>query len=500
PTVSFYIPIKHKTSQVQLSAKYVLEKLRPFLENPVYKKIGQNLKYDWSVLIEHGLRPDGIGADTMVAAYVLEPEGRHNLEVLAAMYLNYDVLTYEKVCGKGKDQILFDEVPIDVATRYSAEDAWIAVKLWDVLKLKLQQEGLMPVFAQIELPLVSVLANMETCGVCIDEAWLKQLSQDFEKELRTIENRIFALIKNPINLNSPKQLATLLFEELGLPTQTKTKTGFSTDAAVLEILSPLHEVPRLLLEYREISKLKNTYIDTLPGQKDEKTGKIHASFHQTITATGRLSSSDPNLQNIPIRSERGKKIRRAFVPLPGNVLLSADYSQIELRILAHMSGDKNLVESFRCNEDIHARTASEIFGVESTNVTEEQRSVAKAINFGLMYGKTAFGLSQELRIPRKEAAEVITRYFEKYYGVKKFLDELIIQAKSLGRAVTFTGRRRALPDLYSKNHALRSNAERMAMNTPIQGSAADLMKLAMIALDEELKKFRSKMIIQVHDE
>jgi DNA polymerase-1 len=360
----------------------------------------------------------------------------------------------------------------------------------------------MEIFSRVDLPLVQVLARMEGHGVCIDVDWLTKLSDEFARELATIEERIRAYSQGPINLNSPKQLSQLLFVDLGLPAQGKTKTGYSTDASVLETLAPLHEVPRLLLEYREIAKLKGTYVDPLPELRDPKTGKIHASFHQTVTATGRLSSSDPNLQNIPIRSERGRKIRRAFVPSPGNVLLAADYSQIELRLLAHMSGDAELVRSFRNDEDVHQRTAGEIFGIDPRQVDDRQRSIAKAINFGLMYGKTPFGLAQELKISRKEAQEIIQKYFERYSGVKTYLDGLIRQAHETGEVTTLLGRKRKLPDIGSKNPAIRNNAERMAMNTPIQGTAADLMKLAMIQIDEELLKrgLKSKLIIQVHDE
>lgn len=503
PSYSTYIPVGHRGTEVpQLDLKYVLEKLKPYLEDPRYKKIGQNLKYDWTVLRQMGINPDGIGADTMVAAYVLDPEGRHNLETLSAHYLNYPVMTYEQVCGKGKDQLCFDLVPIDQATRYSAEDAWVAVKLWEELEPRLRQENLTEVFASIDLPLVDVLSRMESEGVCIDVDYLKGLSKDFEKELHAIETKISAYTKGPINLNSPKQLGQLLFEELKLPVQGKTKTGYSTDAQVLGVLSEYHEVPRILLEYREISKLKGTYVDPLPLMRDAKTGKIHASFHQTVAATGRLSSSDPNLQNIPIRSERGLKIRRAFIPCPGNKLVSADYSQIELRLLAHMSGDPELVNSFQKDEDVHRRTASEIFRVKPEQVTDRQRSIAKAINFGLMYGKTAFGLSQELKIPRKEAADIIQRYFERYAAVKKFLDGQIEEAREKGYVCTLNGRKRYLPDIGARNAAIRANAERMAMNTPIQGTAADLMKIAMTEIDHQLsrKKMASKLIIQVHDE
>lgn len=499
----YYIPVGHRGSNLdQLSEKYVMGKLKPILEDPRRKKVGHNLKYDFSVLAEHGIFADGIGADTMVADYVIDPEGRHNLETVAAKHLSYTTLTYEQVCGKGKDQVPFDLIPIDVATRYSAEDAWVSLNLWHVMRPLIQEAGLMRIFAEVDLPLVQVIGKMERAGVCIDTDWLASIRVDFAKDLLLIEEQIQKFTKGPINLNSPKQLAELLFNELKLPTQTKTKTGFSTDASVLEILAPMHEVPRQILQYREIAKLMGTYVDPLPKMRDAKTGKIHAGFHQTVTATGRLSSSEPNLQNIPVRTERGQKIRKAFIPSPGNLLVSADYSQIELRILAQMSGDKELVASFQKDEDVHRRTASEIFGVEPDAVTTQQRGVAKAINFGLMYGKSVFGLAAELGISRTEAKEMITKYFERYSGVKQFLDRLIIDAKEKGETATLLGRRRELRDISSRNPAVRGNAERMAMNTPIQGTAADLMKLAMIRLDDALAKgkFKAKLVIQVHDE
>lgn len=499
---AYYIPIGHIGPHQQLSKSRVLESLKPILENSAIQKVGQNLKYDLSVLAENGIQAHGLAADTMVAAYLLDPDGRHNLKTLASKYLDYDVLTYEEVCGKGKDQITFDQLDIETATKYSAEDAWISLHLWQKLKPLLETEKLMDVFYKADLPLVEVLTRMELQGVCLDVAWLKNLSQEFAAELKTIEDRIGAFTSGPVNLNSPKQLGQLLFEELKLPTQSKTKTGFSTDASVLEALAPLHEVPRLLLEYRELTKLKGTYVDPLPGLCDAKTGKIHTSFHQTIAATGRLSCSDPNLQNIPIRSDRGMKIRRAFVPSPGNLLLSVDYSQIELRLLAHMSGDPVLVGAFQRNEDVHRKTASDLFGVSVEQVDDAQRGIAKAINFGLMYGKTAFGLAQEMRIPRREAQEIIDRYFVRYSAVKHFLDSQILAARENGYVTSLMGRKRWLLDIRSKNPALRNNAERMAMNSPIQGTAADLMKLGMIEIDRQLTlgKFRSHLIIQVHDE
>ena len=499
---SFYIPIAHQTDLPQLKLKEVLSVLKPVLENPKIKKIGQNLKYDLSVFSENGIQVHGLGADTMIAAYLLDPDGRHNLKSLADQYLGYEVLTYEEVCGKGKDQLSFDQIDIETATRYSAEDAWVALRLWEKLEPRLASEKLEKVFYEADLPLVEVLTRMELQGVCLDVGWLKKLSQEFAGELRTIEERIGAYTQGPVNLNSPKQLGQLLFEQLKLPTQGKTKTGFSTDASVLEALAPLHEVPRLLLDYRELSKLKGTYVDPLPDLCDPKTGKIHTSFHQTIAATGRLSCSDPNLQNIPIRSERGLKIRRAFIPSPGNMLLSADYSQIELRLLAHMSADPELVGAFQRNEDVHRKTASDLFGISVERVDDQQRAIAKAINFGLMYGKTAFGLAQEMKIPRKEAQEIIDRYFQKYRAVKHFLDSQILLAREQGYVSSLMGRKRWLADIRSKNPALRNNAERMAMNSPLQGTAADLMKLGMIEIDRRLrtKKMNSKLIIQVHDE
>lgn len=505
-TKGFYLPINHRSQgirvEAQLEPHFVMERLKPYLEDPRYKKIGQNLKYDFSVLRAQGIEPDGIGADTMVASYVLSPEGRHNLAVLAQTHLNYTVLPYEDVCGKGVSQIRFDEVPIETATRYSAEDAWITLKLWNRLLPELERERLMPVFAQIDLPLVDVLSRMELAGVCIDSEFLRSYSKELQGEIDSIEKKVYALAGREVNLNSPKQLAQLLFEELKLPVQSKTKTGPSTDASVLEALAEMHEIPKLILQYREIAKLKGTYVDPLPELVDPRTNRVHASFHQTVAQTGRLSSSDPNLQNIPIRTERGRRVRRAFLASPGNVLVGADYSQIELRILAHMSGDPELTKSFQKNEDVHRRTAGEIFGVSPDAVTDSQRAVAKAINFGLMYGKTAFGLSQELGISRKEAAETIERYFSRYVGVKAYLDRAIETAKATGETHTLLGRRRKLPEIHSKNHAIRANAERMAMNSPIQGTAADLMKLAMLEIDRRLRDegFRSKLTIQVHDE
>ncbi|MBU6154361.1 MAG: DNA polymerase I [Bdellovibrionales bacterium] len=503
----YYIPVGHELqldSKIpQLDESYVLDSLKPLLESAEFGKIGQNLKYDLRVMRANGVTLLGIRADTMVAAYALDSSGRHNLDFLSKKYLDYDVKTYESVTGKGASQISFSEVSIEEATKYSAEDAWCAFALWDRLRPELERAGVEKLFYEVDLPMVEVVADMEDAGIKVDVPFLKSLEAEFEADLKGIEQKVQAYTKNPgLNLNSPKQLATFLFEELNLPTQAKTRTGFSTDAAVLEALAPLHPAPKLLLEYREISKLKGTYVLPLQELRDKKDSRIRTSFHLTGTATGRLSSSDPNLQNIPVRSKRGQKIRQAFIAEEGSVLLSADYSQIELRILAHMSGDPVLVESFKRGEDVHRRTASEIFHKTPPEVSDQERSFAKAINFGLMYGKTVFGLAEELHISRSESKKMIDQYFARYAGVKQFLDEQVARARDLGFVTTLLGRKRALPEIRSSNPAIRANAERMAMNSPIQGTASDLIKMAMVKLHRELKtqKLRSKILLQVHDE
>jgi DNA polymerase-1 len=503
----YYIPVGHaqrldsKISQLDLAE--VLKELRPILESKEIKKIGQNLKYDFRILANHGIVVQGLYADTMVAAYALDSSGRHNLDFLCKKYLNYDVVSYEDVVGKGASQVTFDQVSIETATRYSAEDAWCAYQLWQVLEPKLKEQGVEKLFHEVDLPMVETVAAMEDAGIEVDVPFLQKIEKQFEKEMQVIEAQVHALAKNPaMNLNSPKQLAQFLFEELKLPTQGKTKTGFSTDASVLEKLAPLHEAPRLLLEYREISKLKGTYVLPLQELRDKQDSRIRTSFHLTGTATGRLSSSDPNLQNIPTRSKRGQLIREAFIAAEDSVLISADYSQIELRILAHLSGDPSLVSSFVTGEDVHRRTASEIYHITTDQVTDLQRSVAKAINFGLMYGKGAFALAEELAISRGEAKKMIDEYFTRYSRVKEFLDSQIELAKERGYLVTLLGRKRALPEIRSTNHAVRANAERMAMNSPIQGTASDLIKVAMVELHRalETQKLKTKLLLQVHDE
>jgi DNA polymerase-1 len=506
-TGAYYIPVGHavtlESTIPQLDEAEVLSLLRPVLENKEIKKVGQNLKYDVRIILNHGIRIEGLFADTMVAAYALDSSGRHNLDFLSKKYLAYDVVAYEDVVGKGAAQVTFDQVSIEAATRYSAEDAWCAFMLWKVLEPRLKQHHVEKLYHEVDLPLVEVVADMEEAGIKVDVSFLQKIEKQFEQELQEIETKVRSFSQNKsINLNSPKQLAGFLFEELKLPPQGKTKTGFSTDASVLEKLASIsdHEVPRLLLEYREISKLKGTYVLPLQELRSKTDSRIRTSFNLTGTATGRLSSSDPNLQNIPTRSKRGQLIREAFIADEGNVLMSADYSQIELRILAHLSGDENLVKSFTINEDVHRRTASEIYHVKPEEVTDDQRAVAKAINFGLMYGKSAFGLAEELNISRTEAKDMITRYFNRYSRVKEFLDEQIASAHAHGYVTTLLGRKRALPEIKSSNHAVRANAERMAMNSPIQGTASDLIKVAMVELHAKLANEKTRLLLQVHDE
>ncbi len=503
----FYIPTGHElkldSKLPQLDESYVLDQLRPILESERYGKIGQNLKYDLRVMRAQGVAMKGIVADTMVASYALDSSGRHNLDFLSKKYLDYQVKTYEEVTGKGASQISFADVSIEDATRYSAEDAWCALALWEKLKPELANANVEKLYYEVDLPMVEVVADMEDAGIKVDVPFLKNLEIEFESEMREIEKKVRSYSKNPlINLNSPKQLAQFLFEELNLPTQSKTRTGFSTDASVLEVLSGFHPVPKLLLEYREISKLKGTYVIPLQTLRDPKDSRIRTNFHLTGTATGRLSSSDPNLQNIPVRSERGQRIREAFIADEGSVLLSADYSQIELRILAHMSEDPVLSDSFKKGEDVHRRTASEIFHKATAEVTDQERSFAKAINFGLMYGKTVFGLAEELHISRGEAKKMIDHYFTRYARVKSFLDEQVARAHETGFVTTLLGRKRALPEIRSSNPGIRGNAERMAMNSPIQGTASDLIKVAMVRLHRELasRKLKSRILLQVHDE
>jgi len=502
-----YIPVGHEmkldSTHAQLTFEEVIELLKPLLESPKIKKVGQNLKYDYRVMLNHGVKMQGIHGDTMITAHLVDSSGRHNLDDLSQKYLHHKTIAYEEVAGKGAQQVTFDQVSIDAATRYSAEDAWCAMMLWKVLEPRMIEQGSEKLFREVDLPMVEVVSRMEEMGIKVDVPFLQKLDQQFDKELQEIEKKVRAFSSNPtLNLNSPKQLAAFLFEELKLPTQGKTKTGYSTDASVLEALAPKHEAPKLLLEHREISKLRGTYVQPLQSLRDPKDSRVRTNFNLTGAATGRLSSSDPNLQNIPTRSARGQLIREAFVAEAGNVLLSADYSQVELRILAHLSEDPNLIDSFVKDEDVHRRTASEIFHVKPEQVTDEQRAGAKAINFGLMYGKGPFALAEELHISRTDAKRMIDQYFTRYSKVKEFLDGQIQLAHEQGFVSTLLGRKRMLTEINSKNHMMKANAERMAMNSPIQGTASDLIKIAMIRLDQAIReqKLQSRMLLQVHDE
>ena len=504
---AYYIPFRHHYlgAPDQLKLEDVLEQLRPVLENPKVQKIGQNIKYDWMVLERHGIKLEGVVFDTMLASYLLNPSKRaHNLDQIALDYLGHKTITYEQVAGKGKNALIFSQVPVDKAVPYACEDADITLMARDILLPKLKELGLNELMDSVEMPLVPVLMRMEMRGAGIDVNRLRELSRSFERQLDALEGAIYGLAGETFNIKSSQQLGRILFEKLKLPVQKKTKkkTGYSTDVNVLTALADQHELPAMVLQHRTLAKLKSTYTDALIGLVNPQTGRIHTSYNQTVAATGRLSSSDPNLQNIPIRTEEGRRIRGAFVPHKGWHLVSADYSQVELRVLAHCSEDEILIKAFQNNEDIHARTACEVFQVDADDLTDDLRRQAKAINFGIIYGMSAFGLSKQLEISQKMAKTYIDHYFERYQGVKQFMDRTIAEARETHRTSTLLGRIRLLPDIASSNHIVRQAAERTAINTPIQGSAADLIKLAMINVDRALreKSFQSAMLLTVHDE
>jgi DNA polymerase-1 len=505
PHDAYYLPIGHtyKGAPEQLSLVKTLNGLKAVFENPAILKIGQNMKYDLLVLGSYGIKVYGISFDTMIASYLLNPSRpSHSLDALALEFLNYKTMTYAEVAGTGKKQIGFNEVDIKTATDYSGEDADITLRIKEVLQSKLKEQNLEGLFRDLEMPLMEVLVEMEQAGVKIDAAFLSILSKRLEKETAQIVETIYELAGVEFNINSPKQLADILFVKLGLTPTKKTKTGFSTNVDVLEELAHLHPLPAEILKYRSLSKLKSTYIDALPAMINPKTGRLHTSFNQTVAATGRLSSSDPNLQNIPIRTEVGREIRQAFIAENGASLISADYSQIELRVLAHMSADPGLIKTFIEDQDVHARTASEIFGLSADEITPEMRRKAKAVNFGIIYGISAFGLAQDIGVSNAEAKRYIESYFARYPKVRDFIDKTIQSAKETGFVTTLFGRRRFIPELSSSVVSVRNFGERMAVNTPIQGTAADLIKLAMINIQREIRreKLKSKMILQVHDE
>ena len=507
PNEAAYIPLRHRYSGApgQLDLNRTLASLKPLLEDPKLAKVGQNIKYDWIVLKRSGIDLQGVVFDTMVASYLLNPTRRaHNLEMIAAEYLDHKMISYKEVAGGKKGDKGFDEVPVKNAVPYACEDADITLMAYEVLTPKLQEGGFDSLFKELEMPLIPVLAGMEMSGICVDRDRLEAASKEFERQLHETEDRIYAIAGERFNIQSHQQLGRILFENLKLPIQKKTKkkTGYSTDVQVLTTLSLEHELPALVLQYRSLAKLKSTYADALVDLIHPETHRIHTSYNQTVTATGRLSSSDPNLQNIPVRTEEGRKIRAAFVPQKGRTMLSADYSQIELRLLAHYSEDPTLVEAFEEDQDIHARTAAEVFQLLPGMITPEMRRQAKVINFGIIYGMSPFRLSKELGISHKMAKIYIENYFRRYKGVKRFIEETIEEARKAGKVTTLLGRHRQLPDILSKNRTAREFAERTAVNTPLQGTAADLIKLAMIRIHHAFTEMHleTKMLLQVHDE
>ena len=507
PGHAAYVPVAHDYpgAPTQLPRADVLATLKPLLEDARKPKLGQHAKYDMNVLSNYGIEVAGVRYDSMLESYVWNSSGsRHNMDTLAKKYLDADTIHYEDVTGKGAKQIPFAQVDVQRAAEYAAEDADITLRLHRALWPKLEAEPkLRAVFEDIEMPLVPVLARMEQIGVLIDSAQLKSQSQALGKRLLEIQQRAFAVAGRHFNMDSPKQLQQLLFEELHLPVTIKTPTGQpSTNEEALEALADRHELPRLVLDHRTLAKLRSTYTDKLPEAVNPHTGRVHTSYHQAVAATGRLSSNDPNLQNIPIRTEEGRRIRQAFVAPAGYKILAADYSQIELRIMAHLSGDAGLLAAFHGNQDVHRATAAEVFGLPQNQVDANQRRAAKAINFGLMYGMSAWGLARQLGIDRAEANAYVKTYFERYPGVRDFMEQVREKARRDGYVETLFGRRLYLNEIHSRNQGLRAGAERAAINAPMQGTAADIIKRAMIAVDAWLQTLggAARMIMQVHDE
>lgn len=498
---AFYVPVPADRQE----AEKIVNEFKEVLENPKTLKVGQNIKYDMTVLSNYGVEVQGPMFDTMIAHYVLQPELRHNMDYLAEIYLHYQTIHIEELIGsKGKNQGNMRDLSPEAVCNYACEDADITLQLKEVLEKELKENGAEPLFYDIEMPLVPVLAYMERNGVCVDTEALKETSRHFTARMKQIEEEVHQMAGMEFNISSPKQVGEVLFDKLKITDKAKkTKTGqYVTSEEVLESLKNKHQIVEKILDYRGLKKLLSTYIDALPQLINPRTGKIHTSFNQTVTATGRLSSSNPNLQNIPIRNEDGKEIRKAFIPEEGCEFFSADYSQIELRIMAHLSGDKNMIEAFQEGDDIHAATASKVYKIGLDEVTREQRSKAKTANFGIIYGISVFGLAERMNVPRSEAKELIEGYFQTYPQVKEYMDMSIAKARENGYIETIFGRKRFLPDISSHNAVVRGYAERNAINAPIQGSAADIIKVAMINIYRRLKDedIRSKMILQVHDE
>ncbi len=507
PGTGAYIPVGHDYpgAPAQLPAAQVLDALRPLLEDAGRRKLGQHGKYDIHVLRRHGVEVRGYADDTMLESFVLNSTAtRHDMDSLAQRYLGYTTTKFEDVAGKGARQISFSQVGIDEAGQYAAEDADITLRLHRVLAPRLAAEpALEKVYRQIEMPLVPVLARIEANGVCIDSAELRRQSADLSSRMLAAQRKATELAGRSFNLDSPKQLCAVLFEELGLPALVKTPKGQpSTNEEALEAIADQHELPRVILEYRGLAKLRSTYTDKLPEMVNPETGRVHTSYHQSGAATGRLSSSDPNLQNIPIRTDDGRRIRKAFVAPPGRRLMACDYSQIELRIMAHLSEDPGLIRAFEQGVDVHRATAAEVFGRALEEVTANERRAAKAINFGLMYGMSAFGLAKNLGIDRGQAQDYVALYFSRYPAVRDFMERMRVQAREQGYVETLFGRRLYLNDIHARNQGLRAGAERAAINAPMQGTAADIIKRAMVSVDGWLAdhRERAQMILQVHDE
>lgn len=506
--VAAYIPLAHDylDAPQQLSREWVLSQLKPLLEDESKAKVGQNLKYDASVLARYDIEMKGIRFDTMLASYVYNSVGgKHDMDSLALRFLQHSCISFEAVAGKGKNQLTFNQIPLEQASEYAAEDADVTLRLHHRLNTLIEQDAkLKSVYEEIEVPLVPVLSRMERTGVFIDEMLLSAQSQQIAVRLDELEQEVYEIAGEKFNLNSPKQLQTILFEKMGLPVIKKTPTGTpSTNEEVLQDLALDYPLPKRILEYRGLAKLKSTYTDKLPKMINPTTGRVHTSYHQAVTATGRLSSTDPNLQNIPIRNEEGRRIRQAFVAPHGWKILAVDYSQIELRIMAHLSGDKTLLDAFKHGKDIHAATAAEVMGITIEEVSSEQRRRAKAINFGLIYGMSAFGLAKQLGIPRHEAQSYMDTYFERYPGVLQYMEDTRSKAAELGYVETLFGRKLHLPEIKSRNGMRRKAAERAAINAPMQGTAADIIKKAMLLVDNWIQSSgddRVRLLMQVHDE
>ncbi len=501
-----YLPLMHDyfDAPVQLNFAECLAKIKPILENPGIKKVGQNLKYDQHVLANHGIAINGIAHDTLLQSYVFESHKSHGMDALSERHLGFKPISFEEVAGKGAKQVTFNQVTVETAAEYAAEDADITLQLHHAMYPQVAADSKLDfIYSHIEMPSSQALFNIERNGVLIDRAMLASQSNEIGNKLIALENQAYELAGQPFNLASPKQLQEILFDKLGIKPTKKTPSGApSTDEDVLQELALDHPLPKVLLEYRGLAKLKSTYTDKLPRMINASTGRVHTSYNQAVAITGRLASSDPNLQNIPVRSAEGRRIREAFIAPAGSVIVSADYSQIELRIMAHLSQDAGMLKAFANNEDIHRHTAAEIFGVELTAVDSEQRRYAKVINFGLIYGMSAFGLAQNLNIDRASAQSYIERYFARYPGVRDYMQSTRDMAKQRGFVETYFGRRLWVPEINSPNGMRRAGAERAAINAPMQGTAADLIKLAMIAVDQWLgeAKLQTKLIMQVHDE